>query len=494
MSHPDHAVGARRSGAESLVLGALLLLVAAVPLISGRTTAASLPLEPVIAGMALVLVAAAPFLRRLGARRLPSYPLEVPALAFLAIAALSVVFARYVGQALLTWLRYAMYLALPVAVAAVSVRASNRRLLSWAFMGSGAATMAVAAYQLLVPSAANTQFGFEGVRVRVFSVFLNPNPYSEYLLFYIALALALALTEKRAPRVVAGVLLVLACGTLGMTYTRGSWIGLIAGGLVGMLLLDFRALTAFLAACVVALLAIPGALTRFLSGLSVGDSTQSRVSLWRLALYMIAKSPVIGVGIGGYPAAIEAEVAVHPEMAAGLDALKPHNSFLLLAAEIGVIGGIAFIWLVWRACRIGFVIGELARGDARLRAENACYTLGTVAFAVSALTNNSFQNPRAAVFFWIILGIQFGAASKVMPRTAGESATGAPDVATGDHGVPPALRPARDSWRRTILHRWLVAPPRTGGTLLAGSRLGHVLFGDGAAESADLADWEVKAG
>lgn len=470
-------------------LGALVVLAGVVPLVSGRTTVGPFPLEPVIAGMALALAASWPFLRRLGWRRVPANLIEVPALVFAGIAALSVAFAAAPLQSALTWVRYAMYLALPVVVAAACVRRANRTLLSWVFMASGAGTIAVAAYQLLVPTPYNLQFAASGIPFRVFSVFLNPNPYSEYLLLYVAVAAALAVRSKGGARWLAVLLGVAGSVALLCTWTRGSWLGFAAGGVVGLALLDLRALGVFLAGGAAALAALPGAFARFLSGFTVGESTQSRVSLWRLALMMIGKRPVTGFGVGGYPAAIEAEVAARPALAAGLDALKPHNSFLLLAAELGVLGGVAFAWLVWRACRVGVMVAEAAGGDTELRAESACYTVGVVAFAVSALTNNSFQNPRAAMFFWIVLGLQMAAGHAVLRARTVAGRAQEHDRAD----IPRALAPLRARWRGTALHRMLTAPPRTGGVLLAGGRVGQVLLGEGVTDAPELADWESGA-
>ncbi|NTW29292.1 MAG: hypothetical protein HGA39_08040 [Coriobacteriia bacterium] len=477
-----------RSKAEWALMAALVLLVAVAPLIADlRVKIGSVPVEPVILAMAVAIVAAIPFLRRLGASRLPSNPIEIPALAFIGFSALTVLFSSSIASSALTWVRYAMYIVVALVVAAACVRAENRRLLSWAFMAAGVVTMGVAAWQLLVPTAASMQFAVDAeAKVRVYSLFHNPNPYSEYLMFYIAVALVLAMKERGALRYLAGALL--ACGTVTLffTYTRGSWLGLAVGAVIGLSMISFRTLIGFAVSGGVLLLAVPGALQRLVTGLTVNDSTDTRLGLWNLAVHMIQTHPITGVGLGRYDEVTKLVLLAIPSLGIGLDAITPHNSYLLLAAETGVLGGLLYAWLIWRVCRMGLAYGRIASADRHVRNEVAGYTIAIVGFAFAALTNNTFQNPPAVIFFWVLLGMQMGTVYRLL----------AVRVPEADAQIGAKAERVKGAWLRSLGETWrrspLFAMPRTGGRLLASSRLGRTVLGPGATDVPDLADWDAR--
>ena len=72
-------------------------------------------------------------------------------------------------------------------------------------------------------------------------------------------------------------------------------------------------------------------------------------------------------------------------------------------------GGAAFVWVVVSRAR-GWACSTRpgCATDRRAFLANAALTAGLIAFAINALTSNSFQHPRAAVFFWVVVGLQAG--------------------------------------------------------------------------------------
>lgn len=70
-------------------------------------------------------------------------------------------------------------------------------------------------------------------------------------------------------------------------------------------------------------------------------SNQGRLEIWRLTLKSINKTPLTGVGIGNFPVILSQA----PEWAkAGSSA---HNFYLQLAAEVGIIGLLAVLAILW---------------------------------------------------------------------------------------------------------------------------------------------------
>jgi putative inorganic carbon (hco3(-)) transporter len=463
-----HDVRTRRSPVEIVALVALSLLVLVVPIVPGRIMVGRLPLDAVTVALPLALLASYPFLRRLGARRVPSLLFEVPALLFLAIALVGVVFAQDRPGAVMALARYAAYFALAGAVSAVCVRAANRRALSWAAVGGVAVTVVQATVQYLRPSHTVASFGFsDAVAARVIGSFGNPNAYAEYLVVALAIVASVVLTERRAWRWVAGAVLAGGLVAFALTYTRGSWLALLVGVLAASLIVDIRWSAAFAALGAALLAIVPGGLARLTSVFQAKGGASVRLPLWRLALHMVGLHPFTGVGLGGYLRALTAQVKATPEIVPpGIELFSAHDSYLMVAAETGIPGGLAFIWLVARIVRMcGVYAARLVRGSSEwLR--HAALTAGVVAFAANAITDNTFQNPRGATVFWMLAGLM--------------AANGA--IAAATPGVEPAGRTAF-LWRL----------PRTRGRVLVDSPLGRLVFGSGVAD-ADAADLEPWAG
>ena len=458
-------VRTRRSVAEIVALCALVLLVLVVPIVGGRLTLGRLPLDAVTIALPLALVAAYPFLRRLGTRRVPSLLFEVPALVFLAIALAGGVFAQDRAGAAMALARYAAYFALAGAVSAVCVRPANRRILSWAVAGATAVTVGQAAVQYLRPGQAVASFGFsDAVAARVIGSFGNPNGYAEYLVVALAIAASLALTERGARRWIAWVIVAGGLVAFALTYTRGSWLALLVGVLVASAVVDIRWSVAFAAAGAALLAVVPGGIARLTSIFAAKGGASVRLPLWRMALDMIELHPIAGVGLGGYLKALTAQVsatpAILPPGAEGV--FTAHDSYLMVMAETGVPGGLAFVWLVTRVVRsCGMYAARLVRGSMDwLR--HAAFTAGIIAFAANAVTDNTFQNPRGATLFWVLAGLM---------AANGALAAAAPAVEPGGR------------------FPWMWRLPATHGRVLVDSPVGAFVFGPGASDAPDLEPW-----
>lgn len=448
-----------RSTVEKLALAALLALVVLVPFT---------PVDMHLAGLRiadggtillpLCALASYPFLRRLGVGRLPSLAIESPMAVFMLVSLVGIVFAQARVTAALAWVRYALYFDLAFVVAALTRREANRRVVMWAFAGSASLTALLALLQPLRSGAADRVFAVAGgPAVRVFSTFMNPNFYSEYLVLALAACIAMAMAERGRGRVVAGAAALLQFVALVLTYTRGSWLALVLGTAVGAALSDPRWLWA-VGGVAAGALAVP-ALRDRLSGLVAGGgSAGQRLTVWAHAFDLIRAFPVIGVGLGGYLNALVRLTGRVASDSSG-DILGAHDSYLQLTAEAGLLGGLAFVWTAVAACAAG-VRYTLAPGGGPATAEtvaqarhvNAALTVGVIAFAVNALVSNSFQHPQAAAFFWVVVGLQAGN-GEVLRRLSG-------------------LRP------------------------VTGGLLGRLLFGPGAAQSSSLEfePWQTTLG
>lgn len=142
--------------------------------------------------------------------------------------------------------------------------------------------------------------------------------------------------------------------------------------------------------------ALAGELQSWQPGVAARDSSAGlRIEFYRNTLDIIADHPLAGTGTGGFPSAYAARVA-------GTDMLptrNPHNEFLHIAAQLGLIGLAALVLLFivqWRVSRQLPTAAEtgLARGL-------------VVAIAVGCLFNSMLLDHAEGLFFAWLSGLLF---------------------------------------------------------------------------------------
>jgi O-antigen ligase len=191
--------------------------------------------------------------------------------------------------------------------------------------------------------------GVVGLRILgvVGGIFGNPNDLATSFDLLLPLAVALGLTSSGVKRAVyfgcAGLLM---AGVV-VTFSRGGFLGLVAMG--GVLLWKIshqnRALMALAFAVLfgVFVLALPSGYTGRISSIfHFGEdrtgSTEARRDLLERAASVAAHHPIIGVGMGNFHT-----YSLHEQVA--------HNSYLEIAAELGLLGLTAYLVLLFAPLR-----------------------------------------------------------------------------------------------------------------------------------------------
>jgi O-antigen ligase len=313
-------------------------------------------------------------------------PLTWSLLIFVWCGALSLTQAASWRAGLPEWFKWVEFAALYL----VATQILNRRSAAWtlsALLVAGVAQAVVGAYQFFY-QAGPEAFILQGRFLRAYGSFAQPNPYAGYLgyLFPVAASLTLsALGRWRETRHAIHLALAAACGVttgallmgITMSWSRGSWLGVIAGG-VAIIALRSRRNAALVIGTLVALALLVSAfgtgwLPRIISS-RVGDlghyanapdparteitdanfAVLERLAHWQAGQKMFADHPWLGVGIGNYGAVYEDYALPHWYLALG----HAHNIYINFLAEIGVIGFAAFMafwlgaaWLAWRTAR-----------------------------------------------------------------------------------------------------------------------------------------------
>lgn len=189
----------------------------------------------------------------------------------------------------------------------------------------------------------------EGIRIAgaVGGTFGNPNDMAISFNLMLPLAVGLAMVHKGWKRVLYFACSAIFVAGVVVTFSRGGFLGLVAMG--GLLLWKIsrgnraKAVMIVVLTVGVFLIAMPGGYRdRLLSIFEAEkDATGSRAARWELlqrAVGVAASHPIIGVGIGNYHI-----YSLHEYVA--------HNSYLEIAAELGITGLIAYLILIFAPLR-----------------------------------------------------------------------------------------------------------------------------------------------
>lgn len=263
-----------------------------------------------------------------------------------------------------------------------------------------------------------------------------------------AVGLAIASRRRRLLWALAGIPLMAA---IYLTGSR-SVIAAAVGGIVVLVFTLVRYRTApvrsvlFVAVVAVVVLAVtfPWVVGRDLAGATARQSLTVRLELLRAGLRVIETRPLFGVGIDRFY--LVAGAFASPELNALWNGRKnPHNDFLRVGAELGLVGLALFLWIladaarrIWQGLRNG--------GDARL----AGLAAGLVAFLITCFVSNPLMLRDVSFAFWIALGLAAGQSAASVAAAHDDSA-----AAIGGEGT---------ASRRGRAFKWAIA--LTGGGLL----------------------------
>ena len=363
--------------------------------------------------MVLALVLVAGWMRR-GAVTWKRTPLDLPLLAFIASAAISTVFAVNINLAifgtydrwegLLTIATYALLFWLAVQLIAGDADAD---WIIWSLLFSG--------YVVAVVAVLQAGFGvlgggfFRSTYIRADATMAHPDFLGIFLAMLLPIALAKLIGRHSSmTRLLAANLVVVLSLGLVATFTRSAWIGAVLGvavvlalhggrlrvlpviGFVALLAVAFGALAWFVNARPTT---VPGGVANVYSRIvSITDlssgSIAERLAVWGDTPRVIAARPILGWGPSNFG-------AVYPQFqSANRNAIlfdDPHEEALGIAAKQGVVGLLAYLWILIAFVR-AFWKGRHLAGAVALFG-------GWVGYQVSMQVDFSYI--PTAVLFWL---------------------------------------------------------------------------------------------
>jgi O-antigen ligase len=107
-------------------------------------------------------------------------------------------------------------------------------------------------------------------------------------------------------------------------------------------------------------------------------SLANRLSYWKEAIVVISGHPLAGVGLGNYPF---------------FKGISPHNSYLQIWAEMGILGLVSFVGLSFRTLTTQEGI------------QNNALQIGSLAFLIHNLVDFTFFQPEISLLWWVVAAL-----------------------------------------------------------------------------------------
>jgi O-antigen ligase len=254
------------------------------------------------------------------------------------------------------------------------------------------------------------------------ALYSSPNAVAMFLEppFALAAGFALYAEDQRDRRVaLAGLIFVLAA--LLLTLSRGGWLTLSVLALVAVITMPNRKVKAVLLGGALvgglAVAQIPLVHERLVRQLDPSypfNTFEGRLQIWSDTLHMLRDHPIFGAGLRAY-----SQVMAPYVTGTRIAELYPHDVYLAMWSELGLLGLIAFVvllsLLLWRGWRAFYRADGFARP--LLWGTSAAF----VAIAVHGFVDTPYFKNDLAVELWIVAALQVAAIGAFIKPVTGKA-------------------------------------------------------------------------
>ena len=332
--------------------------------------------------------------------RVPQTELNRPIWAFLFIGAISIVGSNYLYLSLRGFVELLEWVALCfIVVDTVKTRKTLKKISLLFLISIGVVCIDTFGQYFtgIDPIRRHTIIG-----IRLTGPMGYPNDFAGWLGLVLPLCVGLSLTKyklkiKSVIVIICAALIFLLIGT----YSRGGWLGVVAGLFFLGLLGKKRPLILMLIAILLAVTLIaPLVKERAVSIFALDRNIETeRVLIWRGTMEMIEDRPVFGHGLNTFMSVYKwyAPHRTHTSTYA-------HNCYLQMAADMGIVGLVSFLWIV--ATLFKTSIRSLRRVSDGFESYLLLGLLGgIVAFLVHSFFDTNFYSLQLIALFWLMVGL-----------------------------------------------------------------------------------------
>lgn len=255
---------------------------------------------------------------------------------------------------------------------------------------------ALAFYQFLVGGGLK-----DGDDFRIYGTFAHPNMLAFFLCFIIVLTVFIFLNNdrKKVSSLLYGLLAFFSMFLLVFTYTRGAWLVFFIFVFIIGLLRYGRFLVLTLAALLLFYLVVPPFQERVNTLINPDPygSIAWRLELWRDGFSYFKKQPLLGYGLG------TAALVIADNRGPQLGSPEPHNDYLRLALDSGVLGLGSYLLLVFSLLFL-LLRCYFQQTRPKLKMFNLFLFAFGVALYLMSFGDNVLNDTALQWSFWVLVG------------------------------------------------------------------------------------------
>ena len=129
-------------------------------------------------------------------------------------------------------------------------------------------------------------------------------------------------------------------------------------------------------------------------------SNKGRIEIWRQTIFSIARHPILGIGIGNYPLALDQNIS------AAKRGSSAHNLYLDIATETGILGILAFLAILYFILKKSWMIFRKSP-DNLYKFYALCFGVFLIWILGYSFFDVTLFNDKVLMFFMVELGLLF---------------------------------------------------------------------------------------
>ena len=234
------------------------------------------------------------------------------------------------------------------------------------------------------------------------AIYTSSNAVAMFLEPPLAFAIGLVLfADERRDRFMALVWALILAAAFVLTFSRGGYLALAIFGVLTVIKVrpDLRRpllIVAIVAAAAVLLTVVVASTTPLMksrfSYVALNYTLQTRAAIFTATFHMIAASPILGVGLGGYVYKLHHFIEIYP-----------HDVYLTFWVELGLLGLVAFLYIFVRVGVSAWRALSLASGFEKALLWGVVGTV--VTWAVHGIVDSPYWKNDMAVEFWLVVAV-----------------------------------------------------------------------------------------
>ena len=301
----------------------------------------------------------------------------------------------------------------------------------WTLIAAGTFMGTLSVIQYLTKSFNNIYWGFSVAKYmqitsgspndyRLVGPVGDPNFYAQVMVVLVPIALERLLHEKRITlRILAGWAVIVCFLTVVFTFSRGGFVALMVSLIIFFIMYPPRPLELVVTVGIgiILLFFIPTSYLERITSLGNlvpnesgyinlrGDrAIQGRASENLTGWLMVKENPLLGVGLSNFPSRYQ-EYTQRVGLAPSASARSPHNLYLEVVAETGILGLSVFMVMIWYAIRSIMFARKTFMGNKQFEYANLVtgFAVGFAGYLVAAL----FVHAAFPRYFYLLIGIAY---------------------------------------------------------------------------------------